>query len=125
MDYIELTAKDGAVFMFNTIEEADVDGDYDLLVQRKYNNGVKIEYSKKETSLYVYWISSEDMHKGAGTSAFSDFLREFKNFTIELTAVQYYEWYERLGFKYINNVTEEDEETGEKYFLGIRMRKEN
>ena len=65
------------------------------------------------------------MHKGAGTSAFSDFLREFKNFTIELTAVQYYEWYERLGFKYINNVTEEDEETGEKYFLGIRMRKEN
>ena len=47
MDYIELTAKDGAVFMFNTIEEADVDGDYDLLVQRKYNNGVKIEYSKK------------------------------------------------------------------------------
>lgn len=123
INYIEKTINDGAIFMFNTIEEADYKGECNSLIQRMYENGVRIEYSKTEISLYVYWISSENMFKGAGTVAFTEFLEEFENLIIELTAVNYFDWYEKLGFRYIKDVIEVDEETEEEFFIGILMRK--
>ena len=112
IQYKEITAKDGAIFMFNTIEESECKGiDYDSLIQRIYENGVKIEYSLTETSIYVYWISAENMYTGAGTIAFTEFLNEFEYLVIELIAVNYLNWYEKLGFKYVKDIIEIDEET--------------
>lgn len=124
IQYKEITAKDGAIFMFNTIEESECKGiDYDSLIQRIYENGVKIEYSLTETSIYVYWISAENMYTGAGTIAFTEFLNEFEYLVIELIAVNYLNWYEKLGFKYVKDIIEIDEETKEEFFIGIAMRK--
>ena len=123
LTYIETTVKEGAVFMFNTVEESNYKGDYAQLRKRIYENGVRIEYSKTETSLYVYWISSENMFKGTGTAAFTEFLKEFENLTVELTAVNYFDWYEKLGFNYVKDVIEVDEETETEFFIGVLMRK--
>lgn len=124
LKYKDITAKDGAIFMFNTIEESENKGiDYNSLIQRIYENGVKIEYSLTENSLYVYWISSKNMHIGEGTIAFTEFLNEFENLIVELIAVNYLNWYKKLGFQCVKNVIEIDEETKEEFFIGIAMRR--
>ena len=68
---------------------------------RVYENNVVIVYliDREEKRIGVSWVQAQDTGHGNGTKAFSEFINEFKNYTITLDSVlEAVNFYKRLGF---------------------------
>ena len=78
---------------------------------RVYENNVIIVYliDREEKRIGVSWVQAQDTGHGNGTKAFSEFINEFKNYTITLDSVlEAVSFYKRLGFVKDNRTSEKE-----------------